>query len=162
MWRAASVRGECLDDAYGASSDLEWWLRLCTRGDVVHVSRLLASVRQRNPTSEFYFDNHRLVAQALRAKRAYLHCVADQATRHAIERSWRSQAGRSAANALRLALEGGCDEERPVIAAFARSEAGRPAAIAIEALCRLAPPLSLGALRAARAITSLGRSPTWR
>jgi glycosyltransferase involved in cell wall biosynthesis len=162
MWRASALEGEMLDDAYGASSDLELWLRLCSRGDVVHVARPLARVRQRDATSEFYYRNHELVADALRAKRAYLHHAPRPASRRAIEASWRAQAGGSAANALLLAIEGHRLEERPAIAAFARSKASRPAALAIEALCRLPAPLSLGMLRAARALARITRRQSWR
>lgn len=90
MIRASALAGR-FDPAYGFVADVEMWLRLAAHGDVAYVARPLIRVRQRDASSEMYHVTPQLVLHTLRAKRAYLHLVADYRRRREIERGWRRQ-----------------------------------------------------------------------
>jgi hypothetical protein len=48
LFRREALMGEPLDETYGPSCDVELWLRLASRGDVVHVPQTLVRVRDRD------------------------------------------------------------------------------------------------------------------
>jgi glycosyltransferase involved in cell wall biosynthesis len=150
MFRRDALRCEGLDASYGVSCDVELWLRLASRGDVVHVPETLVRARDRDPESSHYLHNHEVVRQALRAKRAYIPADLAPAQRAAIEADWRHRVDKSAAVSLWRALEAGCPEVKPAIRDLARSEGTRAGGLAIEALTRLPDRVSLTLLGAAR------------
>jgi len=150
MFRRDALQGEMLDQTYGSSCDVELWLRLASRGDVVHVPRTLVRVRDRDEGSAHFQTNHRLVEQALRGKRAYMPADLEQDTRRAIEAGWRGRVDKSAAVSLWRALVGGQVEEKGAIRQLARREGTRAGGLAVDVLTRLPEPLSLALLRGAR------------
>ena len=150
MFRRDALMGEVLDATYGPSCDVELWLRLASRGDVVHVPQTLVRVRDRDEGSAHFQANHRLVEQALRAKRAYMPADMDHVSRRAIEAGWRRRVDRSAAVSLWRALEAGRVEEKGAVRELARREGTRAGGLAVDALTRLPGPLSLALLRGAR------------
>jgi hypothetical protein len=150
MFRRDALMGEMLDATYGASCDVELWQRLASRGDVVHVPQTLVRVRDRDEGSAHFQANHRLVEQALRAKRAYMPDDLGPAQRKAIEAGWRRRVDKSAAVSLWRALELGQPEEKGAIRDLARREGTRAGGLAVDALTRLPHPIALALLRGAR------------
>jgi len=150
MFRRDALQGEMLDETYGSSCDVELWLRLASRGDVVHVPRTLVRVRDRDEGSAHFQANHRLVDQALRAKRAYMPSDLEADTRGAIEAGWRRRVDKSAAVSLWRALEAGRADEKGAIRELGRREGTRGGGLAVDALTRLPEPLALALLRGAR------------
>lgn len=150
MFRRDALHDEMLDASYGSSCDVELWLRLASRGDVVHVPRTLVRVRDRDESSAHFQSNHRLVAHALRAKRAYMPADLEPATRQAIKAGWRRRIDKSAAVSLWRALEAGHLEEKGAISGLARREGTRAGGLVVDALTRLPDAITLVLLRGAR------------
>jgi len=157
MFRRDALQAEMLDATYGSSCDVELWLRLASRGAVVHVPRTLVRVRDRDEDSAHFQANHRLVYQALRAKRAYMPTDLEPDTRGAIEAGWRRRVDKSAAVSLWRALEAGRADEKGAIRELGRREGTWVGGLAVDALTRLPEPLALALLRGARRLWSEAR-----
>lgn len=138
MVRASALAGRAFDPAYGFVADVEMWLRLAARGDVAYVRRPLIRVRQRDESSELYHVTHRLALQALRAKRAYLHLVADRRGRRTIERGWRRQAMATVLRELLYAQQHRRDGAFADIRALAAETKSKAASLII-GMCAWAP-----------------------
>ena len=157
MWRADRLRGEYLDEAYGVASDAELWLRLATRGDVVHVPKRLVRARERDITSSLYLNNHAVISGTLRAKRAYLHYIHDSSVRAEIEKDWRTLVDRSCVVAMWRLLENQRREGVPAVSALGRQEGSRLGRTLVPALAGMPPSLTLALLSFIRIVTRLRR-----
>jgi glycosyltransferase involved in cell wall biosynthesis len=60
------------DPEFGACSDIDMWLRLCTIGDVGYVNELLLLVRGREPEHPYAGVNWEIMDQVIRAHRKHL------------------------------------------------------------------------------------------
>jgi hypothetical protein len=150
MFRRDALACAGLDSSYGGSADVELWLRLAGRGDVVYVSQPLSRVRDRDESGAFFYTNHRLVVQAMRAKRRHVPMDLEPEVRRAIETGWRRSVDRSAALSLLRCLEGGRDEELLSIRQLAEREGTKAGAMAIRALSLMPRSMALHLLHGLR------------
>jgi glycosyltransferase involved in cell wall biosynthesis len=150
MFRRSALGCGDFDATFEASADVELWLRLAGRGDVVYVAQPLSRVRDRDAGSAFFFANHRLVLQALRAKRAHMPAGLEARRRRAIEAGWAKAVDRSAALSLTRCLEAGRMEELPSIRALIEQEGTKAGALAIRAVSSLPRPVARAVLHGLR------------
>lgn len=158
MVRSSVLGGAALDDRFEGCPDVELWLRLSTVGDVAYVKKSLIRVRQRDPSSQFYYNGCRLAAKALEAKKLYLEWVEDETKRAAIRKGWRKEVDRTGFSALLKALEGRQHQEIPYIAEFLQQEGTQAGARALTLPCRMPRSIALLALRSARFLWRAFRS----
>lgn len=119
MIRRSAAEGRWLDPAVPGCSDVEFWMRLCLKGDVAYVPDMLIRVRERDASSAFYEGACRLAGTVLAAKTSYLRAVDDPARRAAIQRGWRREIDRTALlhvlNDLRRGTQAGFEEARDLV-----------------------------------------------
>jgi glycosyltransferase involved in cell wall biosynthesis len=70
--RSALEQIGLFDPEFGASSDIDMWMRLCEIGDVGYVNELLLYVRGRDQTSSYAGINWDLIDQVIRTHRKHL------------------------------------------------------------------------------------------